>query len=191
MSGPYTGQWDRTCSRLRAVAVTSAIERVGRRQWSRFLLAMSAATVVLAAGTFVTFQGQHGWSSNPDVAVLERPEGPLFAFDAAGQSAKYAAATRLSQSGEVAVPEIRAALVAHAHDAETKYWLVIALGNMQASAAAHRLLAGLMADREVDIYAASFLALNGDSRAITLLRTAARDRSDTSRAMEAANLLQP
>jgi hypothetical protein len=152
---------------------------------------MGVAMVVIAAGTFITIQGLRSRSANPDVAVLERPEGTLFAFDAAGQSEKYAAAARLSQSGTAAVSDIRAALAAHPHDGVTKYWLVIALGNMQAVPAARRLLAQLMADREVDIYAASFLALNGDPRAVAVLQTAARDRSDSSRAMEAANLLQP
>lgn len=151
---------------------------------------MGVAVVVFAAGIFIAIQGR-STSANPDVAVLERPEGTFFAFDAAAQSEKYAAAARLSQSGSAAVADIRAALVTHAHDAVTKYWLVIALGNMQATPAAQRLLSELMADRQVDIYAASFLALKGDRRAVAVLQTAARDRSDSSRAMEAADLLQP
>jgi len=164
---------------------------MARRQWRQFLLAMGVGVVVLAAGVFFTTQSLHGTSANPDVAALERPEGMPFAFDAAAQSEKYAAAARLSQAGSAAVPDIREALAAHAHDAVTKYWLVVALGNMQESSAARRLLAELMADREVDIYAASFLALSGDPRAMAVLRTAARDRTDPSRAMEAADLLQP
>jgi hypothetical protein len=164
---------------------------MARRQWRQFLLAFGVALVVLAVGTFFATQSLHGTSANPDVAVLERPEGMPFAFDAAAQSEKYAAAARLSQAGSAAVPDIREALVAHAHDAVTKYWLVVALGNMQESPGARSLLAQLMSDREVDIYAASFLALGGNPRATAVLQAAARDRSDPSRAMEAADLLQP
>ena len=170
--------------------MTLRIERAASLQRLRLSVVAGVVVSLLAAAGFASYVWQHRALSQADVSVLERSEDPPFRFDATAQSEKYAAAARLSAAGDVALPDIRAALAAHSRDAATKYWMVIVLGNMRASAAARGLLASLMADRDVDIYAASFLATGGNARAVALLETAARDHSNPERATEASDLLQ-